>query len=89
MSEIVFKIKSCINEIEEIWQDLEKNDITKINESWAAEEAKTYIEKIEEAGVKIKSINESLNILSDAYSRILNNNYNITSELRSVINKLN
>ena len=70
IDDIVGRINACVEEIEAEWTAIVNNEIAKINSSWAATEAKSYVDKTMNAGNKIKSVEDGLKLLASTYSKV-------------------
>ncbi len=70
IDDIVGRINACVEEIEAEWTAIVNNEIAKINSSWAAAEAKSYVDKTMNAGNKIKSVEDGLRLLASTYSKV-------------------
>lgn len=70
IDDIIGKINECITSTETTWQSILNNEINKINNSWVANEAKTYVDKAINAGNKINTVNEGLKLLSSTYAKV-------------------
>ena len=80
---IVSRINECVEAIENEWKSILNNEISKINNSWAAAEAKTYVDKVMNAGNKIKNVESGIKLLGQTYQKV-----NITSgETSQGVNK--
>ena len=67
---IISQINETVASIEAEWTAIVNNEIAKINSSWAATEAKSYVDKTMNAGNKIKSVEDGLKLLASTYSKV-------------------
>ncbi len=82
---IISQINETVASIEAEWTAIVNNEIAKINSSWAALEAKSYVDKTMNAGNKIKSVEDGLKLLGSAYSKAIANSTSTQQDvMRSV-----
>ncbi len=88
ITDVISKISQIINSVETQVNDLTKNEIDKINNSWAATEASAYVAKVNEAAGRIKQVIEGLRILSNTYSKVLTQTGSTQSQVNQIIQSL-
>lgn len=85
---IINNLNSCIGALESSINGIKSNEIQKINDSWAAKEASTYISKVQAANEKINKVLEGLRLLSKTYSKALNESQTAQSEVSSAVENI-
>ena len=85
---IISQINETVASIEAEWTAIVNNEIAKINSSWAAAEAKSYIDKTMNAGNKIKSVEDGLKLLGSAYSKAIANSTSTQQDVNRTVNNI-
>ena len=85
---IISNLNTCIGSLESSINEIKSNEIQKINDSWAAKEASIYISKVQAANEKINKVLEGLRLLSQTYSKALNESQTTQSEVSSVVENI-
>lgn len=88
LAELIGKINECKDLINDVWNSLKTEDIAKINNSWAANDAKTYVDKLLSEEKKINSLNSALSLLSNTYQKVMNESSATGEEVKTSINKI-
>ena len=66
------KIEQSIDMLNSTWNNLVMTDVQKINDSWASNDAKTYVDKLMAEGDKISDIVLALKLLEETYKKVIN-----------------
>ena len=83
-------IKEAKETLEKYWNDIKNTQIEKINQSWAAEEAKEYVNVVLDKGKKIESIIKVLNLLETTYEKVISQAQQTQTEvIRTISNSSN
>ena len=88
-SEIISRISECQGAIEKLVNDVKTQELTIINNSWIADEAKVYTSKVENSANEALNINSMLNVLSNTYKEVLNETNRVNNDIYSLIGNLN
>ena len=62
------KIRSTINELDNVWNDIKNKQIKQIENSWAGAPAEAYINKVLNTEVKVNAVKEALELMAKSYS---------------------
>ena len=76
------------NTVDILVKSIGTESINKINSSWAAAEARNYVDKVVRANNKITKVNEGLRILASTYDNALRNASSTRQNVSSDISRL-
>ena len=86
ITQIISELNSVASNVDSLVNSIKTESINKINSSWIAGEAKTYVDKVELANTKINKVNEGLRLLAGTFDQTLKN---MSSTRQSVGNDVN
>ena len=88
INQIISELNSVSNSVDALVKSIGTESINKINSSWAAAEAKTYVDKVVIASSKINKVNDGLRLLSNAFNNTLKNvtstGQNVSSDISRI-----
>ena len=82
----IAKLNSCIDEVNSILNSIKTNEIAKINSSWVAKEASSYVNKVSNATKNINVVNDGLSLLSKTFQNSINKYNETANNIRNGIN---
>lgn len=85
---LIKEIKESMEILSNSWNDIEKVQLETINQSWAAEGAKDYINAVQEKGKVIEKINKVLNILIETYQKIVNEGKESQTSVADILSRI-
>ena len=88
IGEIISRINQSVSEIESSIGTIENSLISKINSSWIADEASTYTSKVTDSINRTKYIIESLKLLSQTYTKALNESTSTQQDVSSTVSNI-
>ena len=88
INELISKIDNTIVFLEEFISQIENKEINIINNSWVAEEANVYVNKVQNANLKIRKVIEGLNLLKNAFIRSLEESSSTNQNLNTILNNM-
>ena len=88
IGEIISRINQSVSEIESSIGTIENSLISKINSSWIADEASTYTSKVTDSINRTKYIIESLKLLSQTYTKALNESTMAQQDVSSTVSNI-
>ena len=88
IGEIINLINGINNELNNEWDNIVKNDVNVINNSWASKDAKSYVDKLLTEGNKIKDVVAALKLLSNTYQKVINESENVQQDVQNSINRI-
>ena len=88
ITQIISSINETINSVNEEWDNIVKNDVNVINNSWASKDAKSYVDKLLTEGNKIKDVVAALKLLSNTYQKVINESENVQQDVQNSINRI-
>ena len=88
ISDLIRRINTSTQYLDDFIGKIETDDISRINNSWAANEARVYVEKVRLANAKIKRVNEGLLLLKDTYNKTLNESNTAQQDVSTTVNNL-
>ena len=74
VNNLITKTNSIIKELENVVNNIELKDASQIQISWVANEAKMYIDNVNNSCNKINLVINALNLLLNAYQNTLHDN---------------
>lgn len=88
INDLIRNIATATQYLEDFVSKIESGEINTINNSWAANEASTYVSKVQAANVKIRKVTEGLNLLKNAYSKSLQESSSTQQDVSNVVNNI-
>ena len=88
ITQIISSINETISSVNEEWDNIVKNDVNVINNSWASKDAKSYVDKLLTEGNKIKDVMAALKLLSNTYQKVINESENVQQDVQNSINRI-
>ncbi len=85
---IISAINECTKDIEILLNNIKNNEINTINNSWVANEASSYVEKVNQATDKMNRINQALNLLATTYDKALKMNEETSKQVNNYVNNM-
>ena len=82
------KIETAIDMLNSTWNNLVMTDVQKINDSWASNDAKTYVDKLMAEGDKISDVVLALKLLEDTYKKVIEAGAATGQDVGSSVGKL-
>ena len=86
--DIMSRLTLCIEELENTIKAIETGELTTINNSWIANEAKTYTNKVVVSNTKVRKVEDCLRLLENAYNTALKEALSTTEAVGSVVNNI-
>ena len=88
ITQIISSINETINSVNEEWDNIVKKDVNVINNSWASNDAKSYVDKLLTEGNKIKDVVAALKLLSNTYQKVISESENVQQDVQNSINRI-
>ena len=88
VSDIIKAINSCTNDIDTVLNKITNNEINAINNSWVATETSSYVAKVNEAGNKMRKINQALNLLGTTFDKALKLSEETSKQVNNYVNNI-
>ena len=85
---VMNRLDGCMKELESTIKSIEKEDLSLINNSWVADEAKGYTSKVASSNSDARSVNDAMALLYDTYNQAFNEAYRTSSSVSSIIGNI-
>lgn len=88
INELIRSISTATQYLEDFISNIETGEINTINNSWAANEASVYVNKVKNANIKIRKVNEGLVLLQNAYKKSLQESSSTQQDVSNAVNNI-
>ena len=88
ITEIVTILKRSSNEIEGIWESINRQDIPRIREAWSGKDSEAYIGKLREVDADVQKALKAQRLLASTFEaakqQVLDAQANVTNKVSSL-----
>ena len=89
LEENIATLKSAIQQLKDSWNTETKNNINKIKNSWAGEDCKAYIDRLNTMDMSVQRSISALELLCNTYEKARNMISDTVKKSSSAINNIN
>ena len=88
VEEIIPKLRSVSEQLKTSWSSTLNSTISKLENSWAGDDAKVYIERVKSMDPQVDKVCQAIDLLAQSYQKVLDNSRDKTLIVKEAISRV-
>ena len=88
VEEIIPKLRSVSEQLKTSWSSTLNSTISKLENSWAGDDAKVYIERVKSMDPQVDKVCQAIDLLAQSYQKVLDNSRDKTLIVKDAISRV-